>query len=45
MVKEEKELFIPYIAGYLGKNTDEAKKLQEKVEKFGPTSKVSHSKY
>jgi len=40
MVQEEKNLFAPYYAGYLGSNLDEAKKLLEKVVKFLPTSKV-----
>jgi len=41
MIQEEKNLFAPYYAGYLGSNLDEAKKLQEKVVKFAPTSNVS----
>jgi len=40
MVQEEKNLFAPYYAGYLGSNLDETKKLQEKVVKFAPTCKV-----
>ena len=40
MVQEEKNLFAPYYAGYLGSNLDEAKKLLEKVNKFLPTCKV-----
>jgi len=40
MVQEEKNLFAPHYAGYLGSNLDEAQKLQEKVVKFLPTCKV-----
>ena len=40
MVEEEKNLFAPHYAGYLGSNLDEAKKLQDKVVKFLPTCKV-----
>lgn len=40
MVKEEKELFVPYSAGFLGRNAEEARKLQEKVDRFGPTARV-----
>ena len=40
MVQEEKNLFAPHYAGYLGSSLDEAKKLQEKVVKFSPTCKV-----
>jgi len=40
MVQEEKNLFAPHYAGYLGSNLDEAKKLLEKVLKFAPTCKV-----
>jgi len=36
MLKEEKELFAPYISGYLGGTADEAKKMQEKVNRFIP---------
>jgi len=40
MVQEERNLYAPHYAGYLGSNLDEAKKLQEKVVKFAPTCKV-----
>jgi len=40
MVQEERNLFAPHYAGYLGSSLDEAKKLQDKVVKFGPTCKV-----
>ena len=42
-MKTEKELFVPYIAAYLGKNVDETKKLQKKLDDFGPTAKVTSS--
>jgi len=45
MVQEERNLFAPHYAGYLGSNLDEAKKLQDKVVKFGPTCKVSETTY
>ena len=38
--KTEKELFVPYISGYLGKTEDEAKKLQKKLDEFMPKAKV-----
>ena len=41
MMKEEKELFLPYNAGYLGKTAQDTKKLHEKLDKFGPTAKVN----
>lgn len=31
---------MPYNAGFLGRNVEEAKRLQEKVDKFGPIAKV-----
>ena len=40
MVKEEKEVFAPYIAGFLGKNLEDTAQLQNKVENFRPTMKV-----
>ena len=42
MAQEEKNLFAPHYAGYLGSNLDEAKKLLEKVVKFAPTCKVRY---
>ncbi len=36
----EKELFVPFISGNLGKSLDETTKLQEKLEKFSPQAKV-----
>jgi len=39
MVKEEKDLFAPYNAGQLGANFEEAKRLQDKVNRFEPTAK------
>lgn len=32
---------MPYNAGFLGRNIEEAKRLQEKVDKFGPIAKVT----
>lgn len=40
MVKEEKEVFAPYIAGFLGKNLEDTIQLQNKVENYRPTMKV-----
>jgi len=40
-MKEEKDLFMPYIAGYLGGTAEEAKKMQEKVNRFIPIAKVN----
>ena len=37
----EKDLFVPHIAGHLGKSLDEVQKLQKKVDEFGPTAKVT----
>ena len=39
-MKIEKEVFVPFIAGKLGKSEEEAKKLHKKLEDFEPTAKV-----
>ena len=41
-MKVEKELFVPYIAGHLGKSMAHAKSYQEKLDKFAPTVKVTY---
>ena len=40
MMKEEKELFAPYISGYLGGTAEETRKMQEKLNRFMPIAKV-----
>jgi hypothetical protein len=40
MMLEEKEVFVPYIAAYLGKSMEEVKELQAKLDRFAPTAKV-----
>ena len=39
-MKIEKELFVPYIAGRLGKTMEETKTFEKKLEEFNPTVKV-----
>lgn len=39
-MKIEKEVFVPFIAGKLGKSEEEAKKLHKKLQDFEPTAKV-----
>ena len=36
----EKDLFVPYLAGNLGKSKAEAAKLQKKIKDYMPTAKV-----
>ncbi len=43
-MKTEKEQFVPYITAYLGKDHAETKKLQKKLEAFGPTAKVKNDR-
>jgi hypothetical protein len=38
----EKELFVPYIAGSLGKSKQDAVTLQKKITDYKPTAKVVH---
>ena len=40
MMLEEKEVFVPYIAAYLGKSVEEVEQLQAKLDMFAPTAKV-----
>jgi len=42
MMAEEKELFVPYIAGYLGKSLEDVKQIQAKLDRFAPTAKVNN---
>ena len=36
----EKDLFVPYLAGHLGKSHDDAMKLNQKLKDYMPTAKV-----
>lgn len=39
-MEEEKSLFRPYIAGYLGKSESDVQNMKEKIQKFQPIVKV-----
>ena len=43
-MKEEKDLFLPYIAGYLGKSMKDAQQCRAKLEDFDSTAKVKNMK-